>query len=211
MRHIRKIVILALILLIPAAIYIFLQSFGQNKFTVPIYNEDGEIEVFISNEDNNQNYHKVSFNDLINREHYPIDTKLFTDKIIVLDLVISGEETSNNDYQIIRIADIFKDDESVHIVRIFNKDHERNANEKVHETEYRKNISIINEGLNTLQRMAKAQLGLNMTSVETVAENHLVLLDDEKRIRGYYNLNDFDDADRLILEIKILLKGIRNV
>jgi hypothetical protein len=211
MRTTRKIVILALVLLIPAAIYIFLQSFGQNEFTVPIYNAEGEIEAFISNENNSQDYHKVSFNDLINKELYPTDTKLFAEKIIVLDLVISGEETNNYDYQISRIADIFKDDESVHIVRIYNKDHERNANEKVPETEFRKNISIINEGLNTLLRAAKAQLGLDMTSVETVAENHLVLLDDEKRIRGYYNLNDFDDVDRLILEIKILLNGIHNV
>jgi len=210
MRQIRKIVILALILLIPAAIYIFLQSFGQNEFTVPIYNEDGEIEVFISNEDNNQNYYKVSFNDLINRELYPIETKLLADKIILLDLAISNGENSNNDYQIVRIADIFKDDESVHIIRIFNKDHEQEANERVPEAEYRKNISII-KGHNTLLRTAKAQLGLDMTSMETIAENHLVLLDAEKRIRGYYNLNDFDDADRLILEIKILLKGIRNV
>jgi hypothetical protein len=211
MRQTRKIVLLALVLLIPAAIYIFLQSFGQNEFTVPIYNADGEIEAFISNENNSQDYHKVSFNDLINKELYPTDTKLFAEKIIVLDLVISGEETNKYDYQISRIADIFKDDESVHIVRIFNKDYEQTVNEEELETGPKKNISIISEGLSTLLRMAKVQLGLNLTSVETVAHNHLVLLDDEKRIRGYYNLNDFDDVDRLILEIKILLNGIHNV
>jgi hypothetical protein len=34
----------------------------------------------------------------------------------------------------------------------------------------------------------------------------LVLLDNQKRIRGYYSTQKLDDVDRLILEIKIILK-----
>jgi hypothetical protein len=34
----------------------------------------------------------------------------------------------------------------------------------------------------------------------------LVLLDDQKQIRGYYSSQKLDDIDRLILEIKIVLK-----
>lgn len=38
------------------------------------------------------------------------------------------------------------------------------------------------------------------------ASDNAVLIDSKKRIRGQYNLNDLDEADRLIMEIKILLK-----
>lgn len=38
------------------------------------------------------------------------------------------------------------------------------------------------------------------------ASDNAVLIDSQKRIRGQYNLNDLDEADRLIMEIKILLK-----
>ena len=33
-----------------------------------------------------------------------------------------------------------------------------------------------------------------------------MLIDDKKRIRGYYDLSSFDETDRLIVEMKILLK-----
>lgn len=36
--------------------------------------------------------------------------------------------------------------------------------------------------------------------------DNAVLVDSKKRIRGQYNLKDLDEADRLIMEIKILLK-----
>jgi hypothetical protein len=38
------------------------------------------------------------------------------------------------------------------------------------------------------------------------ASDNVVLIDSKKRIRGQYNLNDLDEADRLIMEVKILLK-----
>jgi hypothetical protein len=34
----------------------------------------------------------------------------------------------------------------------------------------------------------------------------LVLLDDQRKVRGYYDLEHRDEADRLIVELKILLK-----
>ncbi len=36
--------------------------------------------------------------------------------------------------------------------------------------------------------------------------NDMVLVDNEKRIRGYYNGHDRDDVDRLLVEINIILK-----
>jgi hypothetical protein len=40
---------------------------------------------------------------------------------------------------------------------------------------------------------------------------HIILFDSRKRVRGLYKLRDFEEMDRLILEIKILLKQNQNV
>lgn len=40
----------------------------------------------------------------------------------------------------------------------------------------------------------------------TESVEQFVLVDKLNRIRGYYNVNDRDESDRLILELKILLK-----
>lgn len=39
------------------------------------------------------------------------------------------------------------------------------------------------------------------------APNDLVLIDRERRIRGYYNSNNRDEVDRLLVEINIILKN----
>lgn len=36
--------------------------------------------------------------------------------------------------------------------------------------------------------------------------NEVILIDDQKRLRGYYNCNDREDMDRLVDEIAIILK-----
>jgi hypothetical protein len=36
---------------------------------------------------------------------------------------------------------------------------------------------------------------------------NIVLLDDQRRIRGYYNSKDRDDVDRLLVEVNIILKN----
>lgn len=38
------------------------------------------------------------------------------------------------------------------------------------------------------------------------AEDNAVMMDSKRRIRGQYNLTDLDEADRLIMEIRIILK-----
>ena len=35
-------------------------------------------------------------------------------------------------------------------------------------------------------------------------ENEFVLIDENRNIRGYYNVEDIDEVDRLVVEVKIL-------
>ena len=202
---------LVFILLIPATIYVFLRTFGQNEFSVPIYNANGGIEAYVSDMNNSPAHHKVLFNDLINADGNPIDTDIFINKIIILDVVKVSDEIDKRNYQLNRISDIFKDENSVHIIQFSEENSRLLANEKADTDIYKNNISFLNMDPKAISEMATVQLGLDSSTLEVKAKNHLILLDNKQRIRGYYNLNDFDDVDRLILEIKILLNQIHNV
>jgi hypothetical protein len=203
-----KIIVLFLILLIPAGIYIFLQTFGQNEFTVPVYNSDGEIESIVTGTDIDPDQHMVSLDVLI--DDSLVDRKLISEKVILLDLNVIPEQTTRDNYQINRLADIFRSHGSVHIIRIFSTNQERTNNFSYDETEDKENVSNFNVDYQTFRNIAKTQLGIELDGEEGFA-NQLVLLDENKRIRGYYNLNDFEDIDRLILEVKILLNRVDNV
>jgi len=208
MRKNWKIVVLVLILLIPAGIYIFLQTFGQNEFTVPVYNADGEIQSIVTGIDHVPDQHMVSMDELIDDSY--VDRELISEKIILLDLNVFDKETQPDSYQINRLADIFRTHGSVYIIRIYSTNNDRISNPGIDEAEDRENVSNINVDIEILRNIAKTQLGINLDVKENFT-SQLVLLDEKKRIRGYYNLNDFEDIDRLILEVKILLNRVDNV
>ena len=207
MRNRWKIIVLVLILLIPAALYVFLRVFGQNEFSVPIYNSDGEIESIVSKADNFSGDHKVSLDALFGEN---ISGKeQIKNKVVILDMLVAGEKRENEVNQINRIADIFDIDESVHILRIIPVDQEGLYDDSsFYHVKNRKNISDLRVEPEVLKNFTNSQLGLDPGHMESFSVHRIVLIDEENRIRGYYNPGDFNDIDRLILEVKILLKNL---
>ena len=76
-----KILILTSILLTPAAIYIFLQSFGQNEFDLPLISEEG------SNGDPDPKV--FSFEELYDSNGIKVDQDSFASDIVVLEFISS--------------------------------------------------------------------------------------------------------------------------
>jgi hypothetical protein len=95
------------------------------------------------------------------------------------------------------------------------------------ETEGSASLYLINfskdEAVITRLKTEAGEEGLRLVAASRLAENagtqqkikecvllsktaDLVLLDNQKQIRGYYSTQELDDVDRLILEIKIILK-----
>jgi hypothetical protein len=56
--------------------------------------------------------------------------------------------------------------------------------------------------------LAQCGFGLEITP-EARPLNTIVLVDGQKRIRGYYDIADPKEADRLELEIRILLRNVK--
>jgi protein SCO1/2 len=193
-----KILILTAILLIPAGIYTFLKIFGHNEFDLPVYLENtghGDHDLSL-----------LSFDGLYDMEGSKIDLSSFGEKIIIMEFVSSPREHKMQDHQIRRISDIFRDEKSVRILRVFvHGDYSGSkAAQLIDQSE--RNISVLYTGRHEMDRMMQSVLPSDDESASTVGYDKMLLLDKEHRIRGSYLINDFQEMDRLILEVKILLR-----
>lgn len=196
-----KILILTAILLIPAGIYTFLKIFGHNEFDLPVYSEN------TGNGDRGLNI--FNFDGLYDSEGSKVNLSSFGENIIIMEFVSSLTEHKEQDYQIRRISDIFRNEKSVRILRVFvNGDYSgSNAAKLIDQPE--RNISVLFTGHNEMNRM-QSIIPSDDNPGSAKGYNKMLLLDNEHRIRGSYLINDFEEIDRLILEVKILLRKDQN-
>lgn len=193
-----KILILTSILLAPGAIYIFLQSFGQNEFDLPLFSEDG------SNGDLDPKV--FSFEELYDSDGIKVDEDCFASDIVVLEFISSQSDQKKRDFQIKRISDIFKDEKSVRIIRIFVGENHAGSVVLGSADQPLENISLLYTGDIEISKMIPYIFSTDESPGSSTEYNKMILLDNKKRVRGSYSIYDFEEIDRLILEIKILLK-----
>jgi protein SCO1/2 len=206
-----KISVLIVILLVPAIIYTFLKIFGQNEYSLPVYDTDGSSKIHTSHETENLNSNKFHFHDLYDQKGQLIDMESMYGHISIIELVSTQVNLKSRNHKIDRIADIFIKEQDVQLLRIFEDDSRSTSLfddtiRPVHD-----NISICFVEFDVMDKIAESLMVLDVDSNRTESFDHLVLIDRKQRIRGYYNLQDFEEIDRLILEIKILLNQKRNV
>ena len=143
-------------------------------------------------------------------EGQKVDLNNFDEKIIVMEFVSSLSEHKEQDHQIRRISDIFMDEKSVRIFRVFVNGDFSASNSIKFIDQSERNISILFTGHNEMNQMMQAIIPSDDNSGLTIGYNKMLLLDKEQRIRGSYLISDFEEIDRLILEVKILLKKDQN-
>lgn len=173
-----KIVIALIILLFPALIFILLRHFGENKFDVPVQHPEG---LNLAECDNQEAPHKVP----------AIDSLRLTRDIFQLLYVNSGsiDKIHLNElrrisisYPEIEILLFFADEESAKLTADYKSDNWH--------------IFIIKNEL--LEELNKCGFG-NINNLP------LVLKDPERRVRGYYDISQKKEMDRLEGEIQILI------
>lgn len=193
-----KILVLTIILLIPAGIYIFLQTFGHNEFDLPVNSGnavEGEQEGKIFN-----------FDGLYDINGSKVDSKSFANEIIVLEFVSSHSENKEHDYQIKRISDIFQNEKSIRLIRVSGNSNLSGAIPANIVGQSEGNITVLFTSDVEMNNMIQS-ISPSGDSTESAKDfNKMLLLDNKHKIRGSYLIDDFEEIDRLILEVKILLK-----
>ncbi len=173
---IKKPLLLFLALLLPITIFLFLHYFGQNEFEIPAYYESS-IEQAPSNCQMEYNFpYKVT------------NTSLSLDTAAVVFFVrgLSDEQLIESTFQMSRLVDEFG--EAIPQILFINQQTDGMVSAE--------NMTLLDS---TSYAMEKDCIFL-------AGNNQIVLVDGEKRIRGYYANATLKEVDRLILELKILFK-----
>jgi len=182
----KKILFLFLALLLPAAVFIFLKLFGKNEFAVPPLFQD-VVEV-----------------------HAGCESFAYHTPYVIHDSVLSTLSWSRNDsITLVVFEDALEENKkkiSTQVNRIFTEF----PTEKVHFFSHFEEFSTEKE----LPHSRVSILKINNNQFSTFKNcifllkpsDNVVMIDSKRRIKGQYNLLDLEDADRLMTEMKIILK-----
>ncbi|WMN10698.1 hypothetical protein QYS49_35700 [Marivirga salinae] len=206
-----KILILLFTLTFPVILYLFLRSYGQNEFALPVFFENAE-------------------------KKFCNDSTVKSNSVQVFSLNLQDsfklEDIYNADFKIIHFPN--PQDSEIQTLknelnRVFNTFDELSINllsfeaitNKMGEMKVSKAFLPGQRSETYLYPTAEKDVFVNCIyafptqdwegehpTEEIIAFDHtLVLLDEENRIRGYYDGYETKEVDRLILEIRVLLSN----
>ncbi len=202
MRKKFKFGILIIILAVPVLIYLFLKGFGENEFSVPVFYTEG-IDPDSFNCGVTDQQHIVNFHSVVSGVNYEQSVK---GRLIVVDADIQPYPIPNpvgNPLQ--RISDLAKVYPSIQILSL--RPYDDTEHNQVEEVIYVGNEwHLIPVKEEKLAAFGRCQLVFpEFDPGGTAWDKRLVLVDQSGRIRGYYDADDYQETDRLLLEIKIIL------
>ncbi|MFP4089720.1 MAG: SCO family protein [Cyclobacteriaceae bacterium] len=201
MKFILKAGILLFTLAVPVFIWLFLKNFGQNQYEVPVYYTQGIDSLAYCESDTG--VHQVPEFSLTSLAGEDIDQQFLDNQLTVTYIL---PEVCDEDCQLVmeemaRLQDVFSDEENFKMLTIGRDP----ASLKQMAERYNRRTDkwfFLYGSRDSLQELSSCGFVL---SREESAKVTLVLTDEFRRIRGYYEGNSPEEADRLILEMKILL------
>ncbi|MBK1440854.1 SCO family protein [Parapedobacter sp. ISTM3] len=216
----KKIIILAAILILPGFLYYLLERKGENRYkTLPIYGEKvltGTFSNRMGKKVPDTLFHHIKPFSLVNQQGEPIHVLANDSTLAVVNFFYSRCtsfcEQMNNEMN--RVAERFINNELVNFYTI-TVDTLYDTPEVLREyaAAYRpetKKWHFLTSGDDNVFDIAQQGFLVDAVqdttkSVHFIHSASLVLVDSERRIRGYYDATQKKEVDRLIDEIKLLL------
>lgn len=206
---------LLLILVIPVLIYLFLQGFGSNSYAIPIYYEDG-VKSSLASCEFSQGQHFIPDFEMISQANDKITDDIMNNKISVVDFFFTScpDICPIMSSELDRVKEIFKEQPGVQILS-FTVDpaydtpevlsnYAKDFNADPHQWKF---LTGEKEDIYSLARcgfLLPVEDG-DGSKADFIHSEKIILVDGQKRIRGYYDGTDRGEIDRLITEINILL------
>ncbi|SMG49078.1 hypothetical protein SAMN05661096_03556 [Marivirga sericea] len=205
-----KILILLITLSFPVILYLFLRSYGENEFALPVFFEN-EDKLYCN--DSIVEKSSVIFSDLNQRDSFKIEDVYQVDFKVVHFPNLQDSQIQTIKNELNRVFNTFNDLSLNVLSLIAVGEEETNVNYKSFLAEDRAKTYLYSEShtdwlVNCLFGFPTEEWGSKHPSEETfLVENTLVLLDEDNKIRGYYDGYETKEVDRLILEIRVLLSN----
>ena len=174
---------LFLLIGLPVGIYLFLQSFGDNHFDIPIYFENGLEPIEGCALDTNQSQYAVEFffdgeNDIEQSKAIVYGSKIGKSQNVRTNLLTLLNRQAGTDMLYISLVS-----DSLKLLEFGNYNHA---------------ITVF-DSLHIIEPFIRCGLRVNSNNSST-----LVLVDKNRRVRGYYDPSELKEVDRLNTELEIL-------
>lgn len=207
--------LLLIILVIPVFIYLFLQSFGSNSYVIPVFYEEGVVSS-LPNCDFVKGQHYIPKFNLVSQDQAQITDKVLENNITIVDFFFTScpDICPIMSSELSRVQEVFKNKDLVKILSITvdpaydnPKVLKKYAEEFGADTAQWKFLTGEKELIYSLARcgfLLPVEDG-DGSKEDFIHSEKIILVDQQKRIRGYYDGTDREDIDRLITEINILL------
>ena len=222
-KNISTIIILAIVLLVPGFLYIALNKIGSNQYLkLPIYGDkvlSGKINCKMGREIPDTTFHQIVPIQLLNSKLEDIEF-LKQDSVISVVHLFSAKDEGLSQMLLSSLKPVverFKNIPKVKFYSISLNSNELNKDIKIVEEKYAKlypSTWFIVKPTSDLTSYVHSNFLIdahrNVDSTFTFSNNFL-LIDTERRIRGFYDINQNKEMERLEDEIKVqLVEEARN-
>jgi protein SCO1/2 len=216
----KKVLLLVILLALPGSIILFLHSFGKNEFgNVPILYENGvESSLGDCNFEKGKQHRIPSFS-LTNEQGKPVSEEDLEGKLTVVDFIFTTCPSicPKMSDAMVRVQEAFEDEDNLQIVSI-------SVNPGYDTPEVLQNYAdrfgaiegkwqFLTGDQDEIYNLARCGFMLPVEDGGAVVEDFVhspmfVLIDEERRIRGYYNGLDSEKLETLITEAQVLLTNL---
>src|SRR5690554_428355 len=221
MKEIRilKVMVLICILLIPVLIILFLRNFGENRYDIPVFFEQGVEDPFgVCDYPPGQQHYIPDFS-FVAQDSSRIGREQMEGKITIVDFIFTSCPSicpiMSNEME--RVQDAFRDEDLVQIYSIsIDPDYDTPAVLAAYADKHGASPDkwfFLNGSKEITYDLARCGFALPIVDGEGrpddfVHSDKFILVDEKGRIRGYYSGVEREGVDQLILETKILLYGM---
>ncbi len=217
-RVLKKIIILGLILALPGFLYYLLTAKGKNRYKpLPVYGPKQVAKTghkFHGKFIPDTIFHKLNDFNLIDQNGNLLSLKSFDKKIIVFNFfyIRGGQQSNKINIAVDSLAALYSRNKMVYFVSV-SVDPERDKGSVLkayadqNKPVYPHRLFLTGDTTNVYNLARNGLLvdALKTTDGQFIYSNKLVLVDSEKRIRGYYSSIMPDDISRITDEIKVLI------
>ena len=212
-----KALVLGLLLLVPIFVFIFITTFGEHHFSLrtyfPVVDDAGEV---VYDAKGDTIFRRIPDFTLTTQEGETFKkSEELKDDIYVVDFFFATcpgicKKMSS---QLTRVQEAYRDNPNIKLVSItVNPEHDSAAVLKNYAEQYSANPEkwyFLTGPREKIYSLASEAFFLPVQQVpgqqEFIHSEKFMLVDKEQRVRGIYDGTDYEDVDRLVIEINVLL------
>jgi protein SCO1/2 len=210
--------VLLCILMVPVVIIVFLKTFANNHYDIPILYQNGVENPFQECEVAENSQHFIPEFSLITDQNKERGRSEMEGKITIVDFFFTSCPSicPQMSREMERVNDMFRDESKVQIMSIsIDPEYYTPQILKTYAEEHRASAGkwdFLTGDKSEIYNLARCGFVIPTLDGLGIPDNFVhsdkfILLDELGRIRGYYSGTSREDVDLLILETKILLHG----